>query len=317
MDKDQNKPDPTEEEDQAQIEGEGGEAEEGPEPAGDDEPTGAPTEDELEALTEEERAALEEDDEAEDDGDAEGEEDDAQGAADPAPADPAPAAQKPDPAPDPAKAPAPALPEATAQRLNATFEAERKKILDQYDDGELTRAQMDEAMSTLQGQYAEATAQAVLAAQTAAQERAQWNAARDAYKAQVPGLWSEEHVQAWNKAVLEVTGDDANWQKGLTMTQMLEKAHRRYLADQPEVKAPIPALPRAKTAQREAPTPAKKPEPPVTLARIPAAMPSAVSDGRYGQLQAAVNDAETAEEVERIMAGMTEAEREAFASMDV
>ena len=280
-----------------------------------DEPGDEVTDEELEALTEEERAALAEDDEEEGDEGGEEEGDDATAAAD-AP-DPATA----DAEPEPAKAPEPVkVDPAVTEQILSKAKADKKALFAQYEDGELTRDQYLEGLEKIDTESASAAAQAALEVQQEAQEFEAWQAAARGYLAEVPGLKEEAHLQAFDAHVRRVTNDPASAR--LSYRQMLEKAHRYYLADQPEVKATIPGLPAARrdpaTPKKADPAPAaQRPEPPITLARIPSAVPSAVSDGRYGQLQKAVEDATTAEEVERIMASMTEAEREAFASMDV
>lgn len=300
-----------------QIEGEAGEAEADLADMTDDADTGEVTEEELDALTEEERAALAEGDE---DGDGDGDGDD--GAADDAPPADAAAAQDDttngdaQPDPEPVK-----VDPAVTEKILSQAKADKKALFAQYEDGELTRDQYLEGLEKIDTESANAAAQAALEVQQEAQEYEAWQKEARGYLAEVPELSTEAHLQAFDAHVRRVTNDPASAK--LSYRQMLEKAHRYYLADQPEVATPIPALPASRRAgaapkKEAAPAPAaQRPEPPITLARIPSAVPSAVSDGRYGQLQKAVDDAQTAEEVERIMAGMTEAEREAFASMDV
>lgn len=282
---------------------------------GDDEPTGDPTEDELALLTDEERAALMGDDEDADEADADdppqAEEEVAQ-QDEPEQTPPAEAAK--------AEEPEPVRVDKTAlQPLLDEAKSKKAAVFRDYEDGELTRDQYLAAVEEIDAEYAEKSAELAAQVQSQSAERNQWVKTAKAYLSEVPALATPDHVDAFDAHVRAVTADPRS--KGLTFRQMLEKAHRRYLADQPDIEAKIPALPGAKATAKEAdpaiPRKQPKPEAPITLARVPSSVASGVSDGRFGQLQQAIENAETAEQIEKIMAGMTEAEREAFASMDV
>lgn len=145
------------------------------------------------------------------------------------------------------------------------------------------------------------------------------------YLTEVPQLREEAHIQGFDRHVRAVTGNPDL--QHLTHRQMLEAAHRMYLAEaeilgragMPQVPgAKVPPQPKPAQQAPEAQKPALAPKPEVvpTLARVPAAAVTEVSGGKYGALQAAIETAD-AEELERLMGKLTDQEREEFASLDI
>lgn len=123
-----------------------------------------------------------------------------------------------------------------AEKL-ARFDAEMDEITTRYDDGEITRAEMQEQLTRIAREHAEAKAALEAAAalqkaqesQMAAQRQAivrQWEAACETYRAQHPALFSDEHLAGFDQAVRAVTGDPGL--SHLTMQQMLDRAAESY-----------------------------------------------------------------------------------------
>lgn len=145
------------------------------------------------------------------------------------------------------------------------------------------------------------------------------------YLTEVPQLREDAHIQGFDRHVRAVTGNPDL--QHLTHRQMLEAAHRMYLAEAEILgRAGIPQIPNAQAAAQpkpaqpapEAKKPALAPKPEVvpTLARVPASALTEVSGGKYGALQAAIETADAAE-MERLLGGLTDQEREEFASLDI
>ena len=258
-------------------------------------------EEDLRLLSDEERAALE-------DADTLDEEDTGEGEAPDAGEEPAPVA---DPAPQAPAEAAPAVDPEAVQAALAEAEQAKEAAFDKYEDGELTRAEYLAELKRIDTEYAGAAAAAALEARQMQERVAGFKQEAIAYLTAVPALKDPAHLEAFDAHVRAVTGDPRS--ANLTFRQMLEMAHARYAAEAAYLGVTVPPVPSGKPAAQKT---AQKAEPPVTLARVPAAAVTSASDGKWGQLQKAVDEGDAAT-VERIMAGLTEAEREAFASMDV
>lgn len=257
-------------------------------------------EEDLRLLSDEERAALDDADTYDDTETGEGE------------AAPDEAAEAPQAADPVQQDTAPPIDPAAVQAALAEAEAAKEAAFERYEDGELTRAEYLAEVKKIDGQYADQAASAAMQARAMQERVANFRTEAVAYLQAVPALKDPAHLEAYDAHVRAVTGDPRS--EKLSFRQMLELAHARYLAEAPFLGVTVPPLPGKATV---APKPgAKKAEPPVTLARVPAAAISAASDGKYGQLQKAVDEGD-AETVERIMGSLSESEREAFASMDV
>lgn len=275
-------------------------------------------------LSEEELAALEGDngDEDGDDG------------VQPAPAD-ALAAETPAPAPAPAQPAAPqpeqapaAQPVATDLTDEAIDAAEaglqaakdgRKAILDQYDDGELTAAERDAKMGELDDQIAQHAATLRVAEDAFNATKASFAQTAKGYLEANSILLDDAHLLNFDKMVREVSVSPLAI--GKTHEQILAAAHRRYKADAAAfgIDIPDPVLGSAASKPQAKPqaTLAPKAEPPRTLMAIPPAAVTGTSDGRYSSIQQEIDATDDPYVIEKLMSRMTEAEREAFASMDV
>ncbi|QCP84333.1 hypothetical protein EYE35_01165 [Cereibacter sphaeroides] len=307
-----------------------------PKLAPDVEPTGEPSEDELERLSPAERAALkaldEDDDAGDDDDDDEGlpegfaltkEEREAIMFADDPPEPVADGTEGVEPAHEepPAAAAAPVVPDQAM--LDAAFKdateaanAKRAALFDEYEDGEHTREEYRAKLAEIDaGIAAEATANLQRKLQEA-QDQAFATSFKDAaiaYLKEVPDLITEEHAEAYDAHVRAVTGDPRY--SALSPRQMLELAHRRYLLDQPAVKAAIPTMPGAKKgeaqAEKQAEKQRKKPAPPMTLANIPAAATTEAGGNRWAQFQAAMDKADPRTK-EQLLASLSDEDRDAY-----
>lgn len=303
-------------------------------PEDEDDGLGEIGESDLARLSDEERAAMAEDDG--DEGDPEAEEDDedageqAEDEAEPAAAAaeddaPPPVAEEEAPQPEPApREPEPDLTDAFAA-ITAEVKDARAKLFENYNDGEMTREEYLEQIDALD-QQAEAK-------KSAAREEALWEQTRTAFLAEAKTYMAAEanaylrdpaHIEGYDRHVRAVTASPAY--DGMTHRQKLDLAHRLYRTEAEALGKELPA-PAAKPAPKaEGPKPEakaeakprpKKPDPPRTIRDIPAAGAARVNDSRWGELQERIDNATDPYELERVMASMSDEEREAFASADV
>ena len=284
-------------------------------------------------LTDDELAALNADDETEED--------------EPEPEPEPVAAEDDDPAPagDPAEDQAPQaqpqafeLTEEQIDQINAEAKAARQEALDKWRDGDLTDDELQTAIDEAEQLKENARQAAIEQAERAKAEEA-FEArkasfiedARTYLSKDYPDLAKPEHLAEFDRHVRSVTASPRF--EGKSNREMLEAAHRLYAAEAEVLGITVPALKRAaKSAAEPAPkpepkaeTPAKprrapKPEVVPTLARVPAAATNSAADGKWGSIaaryQAADRDGDVAA-MERIMASLSDEEREAFASMDI
>lgn len=295
----------------------------------------------LSMLTEAERAALMGDDEGED-GDAAADAgnpsaDGAEVAPDPAAeVDPAPAAQPADGA-DGAQEQA-AQPEQANGKLQerlTQIDADAETRIDEavasFDDGDITAAELKARLAQINRETQAKATQARDDVHFEEVKTAFISEAR-AYLGENPGLTEETHLVNFDRHVRAVTGNPAYG--AMTHRQKLEAAHRLYeaeakilnMANVPPVKGAAKAQdaaqassakPKAQApAKPEAPKPASKPPIVPTLAKVPAAAVTEVAGGKWSALQAKFDQAGPAER-ERIMASLSERERDEFASLDL
>jgi hypothetical protein len=132
-------------------------------------------------------------------------------------------------------------------------------------------------------------------------------------------LMEADHLTAFDRMVREVSVSPLAI--GKTHEQILAAAHRRYKADAAAfgIDIPEPVLSESQPQPQAKPKPtlAPKAAPPRTLMAIPPAAVTGTSDGRYSSIQQQINATDDPYVIEKLMGRMTEAEREAFASMDV
>ena len=219
-------------------------------------------------------------------------------------------------------------------QINADAKAARQEALDKWRDGDMTDEELQEAI--------DAAEQSKEEARLAAQEQAEQAMAEEAFEARkasfmedaraylttdYPDLAKPEHLQEFDRHVRSVTASPRF--EGKSNREMLEAAHRLYAAEAEVLGIAVPALKGAAksdakpTPKAEAPAKprrADKPEVVPTLARVPAAAANNAADGKWGSIaaryQAADRDGDVAA-MERIMASLSDEEREAFASMDI
>jgi hypothetical protein len=207
-----------------------------------------------------------------------------------------------------------------------TLEKAKEAAFDDWEEGNLTREEYMAKVKEVDNQSKDLIAEkAVLERQNDQVLSAFMNTAGEYFKA-YPELADATHKDNFNLFVEEVTADPRMANK--THQQMLEKAHRLYAADALDDGIEVPALKSKATAPKaEAKAdlkPAPKPAPkkragdkaPRTLANVPAAQQTSVSDGKYSALAQRLKSAD-AFEYERIIDQMPPEEAEAFASMDV
>lgn len=220
---------------------------------------------------------------------------------DPEPAQQPQAQAQPDPAPVAPQLPVPDV--AAAQQAITETDQKLAALAQQYDDGELTRAEWTAQQAELVQSKARAMAQIELA-QTVMQQQQQaraqtWFAKLDAYHAQHPELASDAHIDGWDAALRSVTGSAAY--ASLPMEKQIELAHRLY-ADHVEVTTgqaisrPTAAAKQAKGAE-PGPRTDPRPEPPRTLTGLSGAEPGAdADDGTFAAIDRMMNvDPERAE----------------------
>lgn len=295
----------------------------------------------LSMLTEAERAALMGDDEDED-GDAAADAgnpsaDGAEAAPDPAaegapaqaaqPADGADGAQEQAAQPEQANG---KLQERLTQ-IDADAETRIDEAVASFDDGDITAAELKARLAQINRETQAKATQARDDVHFEEVKTAFISEAR-AYLGENPGLTEETHLVAFDRHVRAVTGNPAYG--AMTHRQKLEAAHRLYeaeakilnMANVPPVKGAAKAQDAAQAssakpkgqapAKAEAPKPASKPPIVPTLAKVPAAAVTELSGGKWSALQAKFDQAGPAER-ERIMASLSERERDEFASLDL
>jgi hypothetical protein len=197
--------------------------------------------------------------------------------------------------------------------------------MEQFEDGDITRDEYRAKMSDLSKAERDVTKEIAKAEAVQEDIKTRFYSAVSDYADKYPELLDRNgpHIESFDRHVRAVTASNAY--AHLSYPDMLKAAHRLYIAEsealgtkfvslEPVTKTDVEPEPAVKVKAAEKP---KKPEPPRTLARVPSAAPVAVSDGRFAAIQQQIEAAQTAEDVERIMASMSPDEQEAFASMDV
>lgn len=295
----------------------------------DDEPSGDDdwTEEDMRLLSDEERAALFEDDEGGEAGDADPDPDaEATAVADDAPDAAALGADEPKAVNvEPVKGTS--LPDLAAYDAELTTLSDAKKAaFDEWEDGDMTRdeylAKLDELDTDIK---AVVTDQATAKNQHKNVYASFIKTARGYFKDN-PDLATDEHATEYDRHVKAVTGDERY--QHMTHSQMLEAAHRLYVAEAETFGKEVPAFKGKAKAKVDPVVPKEDPKPkaaprkrpgddaPKTLANIPAAQATSANDGKYSAISQRLDSA-VGEEYERIWSSMSPDEQEAFASMDV
>lgn len=241
--------------------------------------------------------------------------------------EPAPQAAEPEPAPQPQqRGPDPrALVDNLAPQI-AAFETQRGELLDKFEDGDLTRDDLQTALDELNAQADPLKAQVAVAENAAAQDETSWNGAVGDYLTAHPGLkGSDEVLQAFDNAVRYVTGND-NFAH-MSYEEQLARAHAQieFEAEATGLKG-VPPSAKANAPTPE-PTPAPKAEaqkpqgpdmrtPPPTLAHAPASDISELKDSPFASLQSLIETGDS-DAIEAAYSRLTPAQRDEFSSMDI
>lgn len=295
-------------------------------------PADPSTEDEydpLAMLTDEERAALEEPDTIEDDqataDDAaqQAAEDDA-AAAQAAAAEPAADAQQEAEAAQEDEAPDfQAQLDEFDQQL-AGFKDQRKAVLAEYDDGDLTADELQEKLDELDASADTIKEQRAIAKHGMESEARAWADSVNGYLAQYPGLKASDDVlTAFDSAVRYITSNPAY--ASMSYDEQLAAAHAQVEFD--AQRTGLQGVPPTKTAPApdpkptNTPAPAKVPgsdlrTPPPTLAHVPASEQSGANDSPFAEMQALIEEGNS-DKIEAAYARMTPEQRDQFSSMDV
>lgn len=281
----------------------------------------------MDFLTDEEREALEDsdfiedesDDAAGDDAEASGDEAEASGDEAPQPdADPQPAAQVPD------------VDMAQLDEQIAAFKQQRADLLEQYDDGDLTGAELQAKLDELDEQADAVKVQKAIAQQQIQQVEQSWKSAVTSHLDAYPELKANDQVlQGFDAAVRSVTGNPAY--AHMTFDQQLTAAHE-LLAFQAKHTG-LQGVPPLK-GQEPQPKPEAKPEakpedkakgegktdmrtPPPTLANTPASDISGGSDSPYASLERLAQSSDPADalRLEEALSRLTPEQRDEFSSM--
>lgn len=175
--------------------------------------------------------------------------------------------------------------EAIVQAANAKLD----DLMEQYDNGELTRDEWREQQRAIIAQQAAAQAQINEAqrviTQNATQTREAWFSAVDAYQSQHDYLGQPEHFDAWDSALKSVNSTAAY--RNLPAERRIELAHGLYAQHYRAVTGnDLPSQPGAKAAAAKQADPAApqrrtdpRPDAPVTLAQFSAAAENDLDNG--------------------------------------
>lgn len=226
---------------------------------------------------------------------------------------------------DQVDSPAPQVDLAALDEQIATLKSDRKALIEQYDDGDLTNDELEEKLGELDEQSSDLIGQRAVAQHAAQQEEAQWMGAVKGYLGQHPGLKdSDDVLVAFDKAVRSVTGNSLY--ASLSYEQQLSAAHE--LLELQARHAGLKGVPPAKAEkQAEEPKPAHKAKqqeaqpdrpdmrtPPKTLAHASASDISGKNDSPMAALQSLIDSGDS-DAIEAAMMKMTEEQRDEFSSM--
>lgn len=212
----------------------------------------------------------------------------------------------------------------------ATLAAKRKELNDAYDDGDLTRDGLDNALSDLEDEIVEAKADLRIAskenerreqAAQAAQEKVvnAWYDTVDAYMDRYPALKSDAHIQGFDQALKAVNRDPVF--SKLPADQRIRLAHEDYARRAVIMGAALPAeaapnaqvkpTPAAKTTQK----PAAPKAPPPTLASIPASdtNETGAQDPRFAAIDRMIAEGDVAGS-EQALAKLSQRDLDAYLS---
>lgn len=188
--------------------------------------------------------------------------------------------------------------------------AERADIFDQYEDGDLTREELDTKLAEIDDAMAQIAQQRATAQQQYEAQVAAYNNTVGDYLKQYPGLKEAGVVEAYDAEVRAVQSSPHFQSKPLS--EQLAIAHKRLAgsADDYGIKVPAPA--KAGAAAKASITGDELHTPPTTLAQVPAASLDA-DGGKFAALDRVMfSDTATPEQKEQALARLSDEERDAY-----
>lgn len=184
----------------------------------------------------------------------------------------------------------------------------RKSVIDDYDDGELSREEMDERLNEIAQESATLTSEAAkheaLLAQSQEQAEAQAEAAKNAWKTDVEGYFTTheglntpEIKTALNTFVVALDKNEAY--AGMSNEDLLTAAHESLYSQAARLKLDVPAPATAKKAPakqevddgqpKKALPASERDDPPTTLRQVPASEQNPADDSRFGAIDRALD----------------------------
>lgn len=231
------------------------------------------------------------------------------------------AAEAKDDEPEEEPEPAPAIPDtAEAERKAEDLAKQRDALLDQYEEGELTREEWRKQSAEIEDQIVDARA-AVKAAQDrrAEQEQAEltrWHREVDSYLGANPTLKEPAHLRGFDQVLRSVTASDTY--AHLPWSKQIETAHKMYAVHAESIGAPIP-MPGGGKA--EEPAKAQDPEKlerrtdprptTPTLASLPQSDPGGANESRFAGVDRLI-DSDDPHAAEHALERMSDEERARF-----
>ncbi len=242
--------------------------------------------------------------------------------------DPAAAAQQGAEQPAPQQAPEPPADLPDPQKVQAKLDdvkKRRKEALDGYDDGDLTKQELDEKLAALDGEYEQAQKARFRIEAYQEQQETAWRGAVQSFVRDRGFAGNQQALVGLNEVVkmLNAPGSPTAY---LSDAEILDLAHRNLVAMAPTLGiAEVPPLPDAAPAQaKEAPkqqqasaedekTKETLSTPPRTLLDVPSSDVNGADDGRYAALNR-IMDSGDPEKIEAALAQLSDEERNYFSS---
>lgn len=205
---------------------------------------------------------------------------------------------------------------AEADAVIKAFDAKLDEIQTKYDDGDMTRAEMNAAVKALNDQVSDAKVTISRATEIIQTEQAKantrWNSALDTFKAAGnEALWSQEHVKGFDASLKAVTGNPEN--SGLPFDALIKLAARQYQATFEARtgqtltigQAPKPADPKPQAQQKQ-----ERPDAPQLLGGLNGDGGLSVDDGTFAAIDRTMDSDPLA--AEKMLARLPAATREAY-----
>ena len=228
-----------------------------------------------------------------------------------------------EPEPEPEPKPEPKQPEIEAPDTEAAQAAlddakrKRDELHTKYEDGEIGAAEWREQLGDLDDAVADARADLKAAEKiTQSTEKArkevedaqaqEWYGKVDTYMDQNPELKDPANFQNWDAALRAVT---SRAKEGDSFDDLIRSAHQSLAVSLEAMGTPLKNPPKAgqKSEAKADPKPERDPLPP-TLARVPASDSAGIGEGRFSQVDRAIDS--DVYEGEAAVASMSERDRE-------